>query len=70
MYNGAGRIANAIDDNVLNIFVDTFCWHPDTFWKLTLRSPEAGTLSSPPSLLSSPRILFLILSEELISLSL
>ena len=34
MYNGAGRIANAIDDNVLNIFADTFCWHPDTFLEI------------------------------------
>ena len=42
--------------------------YPDTFWKSTLPSPEAGTLSSPLSLLLSPRILFSVLGEELISL--
>ena len=44
--------------------------YPDTFWKSTLPSPETGALSSPPSLLSSPKILFSVLVEELISLSL
>ena len=41
--------------------------YPDTFWKLTLPSTEAET---PPSLLSSPSILFSVLGKELISLSL
>ena len=44
--------------------------HPDTFWKSTLPSPETGALSSPPSLLSSPKILFSVLGEGLISSSL
>ena len=43
--------------------------YPDIFWELALPS-EAGTLSSTPSLLLSPRILFSVLGEELISLSL
>ena len=42
--------------------------YPDTFWKSTLPS-ETDTLSSPPNLLSFPRILFPVLGEELISLS-
>ena len=46
----------------------TIC--PYTFWKSTLPSPEAGTLSSPPSLLLSLRIIFCFLSGELIFLSL
>ena len=44
--------------------------YPDTFRKSTLHSPEAGTLSSQQRLLSPPRILFSMLGEELISLSL
>ena len=44
--------------------------YPDTFRKSTLHSPEAGTLSSQQRLLSPTRILFSMLGEELISLSL
>ena len=44
--------------------------YADTSWKLILPSPEARTLSSPPSLSWSVRILFSVLGEELISLSL
>ena len=41
----------------------TLTIYPETFWKLTLPSPEAG-------ILSSPRIAFSVLGEELISSSL
>ena len=75
MYNGAGRIANAVDDNVpksfARSFIDTSCVDKIPFGnRLYLPSSEAGALSSPPNLLSSPRILFFVLGEELISLSL
>ena len=77
MYSGAGKIDNAVNDNFpkrfARSFIDTSCTdntHPVTFLKSTLPSPEAGTLASPSSLLSSPKILFSVLGEELISLSL
>ena len=73
MYNGAGGIANVVDDNISKSFAmsllkpPALTIYPDAFWKFTLSCLEAGTLSSSPSLLSSQRTLFSVLGEELIS---